>query len=367
MLPKLHPACAASPKLSDADSQALTEDIRLRGQIYDIWLMPDGRLLDGRERYIACERLGIQPRCKTYEGDDPIGFVVAAQTMRKNVTKQALIRAIAALETLSPGGVPGTTSPRNNSSRNIPTAQEIADVAGSSEATMHRARVVNKRAAPNVLAMVDAEEVTISAAHDALADNPSHEEQATWTRDTVKQHARARRERGEGQPRGRKPAAEKPSRQPRIRYGEVKFPTWEETGYPVNGTLEEQQAHVRRYGRTPLHPQQVTHLLEHRKGINFFVGHIAFVAADTHPNAAQFFEQLDALLAWKPQPDPDGKGYGIKFANDGKAALARLDTVLDTAITRLTELREAYDAWKAEREPDVEAVAHGNGLAASPL
>lgn len=214
---------------------------------------------------------------------------------------------------------------------------------------MRRFRRINERAADNVLTMVDKEEVSADYADLALATGASKEEQAAWTPGTVAQLARGRKEAGKGQPRGPKPGPNaKPKRSHFIPFNEVKFPSWEETGFPVNGTLEEKDAHMARYGRTPLHPQVVKHLLEQRQMLTVLMPKLAMLAQDGEPDAAAVIAALDAMLAWKPQPDPNNHGYGIKFAKDARDFMRRLDKTLETAADRVIALRDAFRAWKAE-------------------
>lgn len=63
---------------------ALVESIRSGGLEEPIWLY-EGRILDGRNRYLACLEAGVEPSFREYEGDDPLGFV-----LRKNIDRRHL-------------------------------------------------------------------------------------------------------------------------------------------------------------------------------------------------------------------------------------------------------------------------------------
>lgn len=46
-----------------------------------------GRILDGRDRYAACQLAGIEPTFATYDGDDPDGYALAVNLARRNMNK----------------------------------------------------------------------------------------------------------------------------------------------------------------------------------------------------------------------------------------------------------------------------------------
>src|SRR5690606_26078610 len=44
-------------------------------------------ILDGRNRYAACARAGVEPRFETYTGDDPDGYALSVNVNRRSLTK----------------------------------------------------------------------------------------------------------------------------------------------------------------------------------------------------------------------------------------------------------------------------------------
>jgi hypothetical protein len=52
-----------------------------------MWLDRDGLMLDGKTREEACEQIGIEGRYLTYEGDDPIGFVISQNRLRRHMSE----------------------------------------------------------------------------------------------------------------------------------------------------------------------------------------------------------------------------------------------------------------------------------------
>ncbi len=89
-----HPASDIFP-LVDADIQELQADIKANGQLEPILLL-DGKILDGRTRYRACEGLGVEPLTKDVEidKDSVIAFVVSLNLKRRHLNESQ--RAIAA-------------------------------------------------------------------------------------------------------------------------------------------------------------------------------------------------------------------------------------------------------------------------------
>jgi ParB-like chromosome segregation protein Spo0J len=86
---KTHPAADLFPLLEGAELKTLANDIKERGLVEPVWVMEqDGEtlLLDGRNRVAACQLAGVAVKTQTYDGSDPIGFVVALNIMRRHLT-----------------------------------------------------------------------------------------------------------------------------------------------------------------------------------------------------------------------------------------------------------------------------------------
>ena len=99
----LHPACAAWPEMSPAELKALSDDIDTNGQRDPIALTPDGLLLDGRNRALACIMAGIEPRTVIYDGD-PWLFSLSRNKHRRHMTTDQIAMVAAGMVTTSRGG-----------------------------------------------------------------------------------------------------------------------------------------------------------------------------------------------------------------------------------------------------------------------
>lgn len=96
---EFHPAANLFPMLTGDEYEQLKSDIAANGQLEPIWIHPDGRILDGRNRYIACCDLGIEPKVRQWNGGgSAVGFVVSLNIHRRHLT--ASQRAAIALDVL---------------------------------------------------------------------------------------------------------------------------------------------------------------------------------------------------------------------------------------------------------------------------
>jgi ParB-like chromosome segregation protein Spo0J len=83
---KTHPAAELFPLMSESELDDLITDIQANGQQFPIIAL-DGQILDGRNRWLACEHLGVTPKVEQYEGDDPVTFVISANLKRRHLTQ----------------------------------------------------------------------------------------------------------------------------------------------------------------------------------------------------------------------------------------------------------------------------------------
>jgi hypothetical protein len=109
--------------LNEEDVAALAEDIKANGQIAPILALKDGRIIDGRNRWLACHKAGVEPMMEII---NPNGEQVAEEklfsmatscnSMRRDMTTS--LRACLAAEAwkkLYPEGAPKTGKVRTDS------------------------------------------------------------------------------------------------------------------------------------------------------------------------------------------------------------------------------------------------------------
>ena len=85
------------PMVEGEQSEQLKEDIKEHGLLQPVVLF-EGKILDGRNRYRACKEIGIKPKIKNYEGNDPLSFVISGNLKRRHLTKDQ--RAVIAQEVM---------------------------------------------------------------------------------------------------------------------------------------------------------------------------------------------------------------------------------------------------------------------------
>jgi protein gp37 len=84
---KVHPAADLFPLIVGPEFDELVADIRAHGVREPIWLY-EGKILDGRNRERAALAAGVECPTRTYDGDDPVSFVLSANLHRRHLTAE---------------------------------------------------------------------------------------------------------------------------------------------------------------------------------------------------------------------------------------------------------------------------------------
>ena len=168
---RFHPAANLFPMLSGDAMESLAESIKGSGLIHPI-VMHDGMILDGRNRFVACRKAGIEPRFVEFAGGDPFKYVWDANAERRHLEQfqraalavkfasesgewrakqQAAREAANRARSDSQKGVSkadaseraGSTEPRRSEPKQ---ARAIAESSGCSVATIKRADELRRKA-----------------------------------------------------------------------------------------------------------------------------------------------------------------------------------------------------------------------------
>lgn len=84
---EFHEVASVFPLMEGQEFTEFREDIREHGLKEPIWLH-DGRIIDGRNRYRACQALNIEPELREWDGEgDLTAFVVSLNLHRRHLTE----------------------------------------------------------------------------------------------------------------------------------------------------------------------------------------------------------------------------------------------------------------------------------------
>lgn len=91
---KPHPLANIFPLITGDEFVALKSDIKANG-LREAILLLDGQILDGRNRFRACQEVGVQPAFRDYTGDSPAEFVMSMNIHRRHLdaSQRAMVAA----------------------------------------------------------------------------------------------------------------------------------------------------------------------------------------------------------------------------------------------------------------------------------
>jgi hypothetical protein len=79
-----HKAAEMFPMMSDVEITDLSRNIMVNGLINPI-LTHEGKILDGRNRYVACQKVGVKPTLEAWSGDNPFEYVWSINAERRHL------------------------------------------------------------------------------------------------------------------------------------------------------------------------------------------------------------------------------------------------------------------------------------------
>lgn len=163
----VHPLAELFPDLSASEFSEMVQSIKDDGLDEPI-VVSDGKILDGRHRYKACLKAGVNPTTVAYDGaktpEAIAKFVWRANGVRRHLTASQR-SMIAAKMANAPRG------DQSNTPIGVLTQGQAAEAVGASLREVQRAARVLKDAAPEVAEAVTNGEVTVTDAA-AIAEAP---------------------------------------------------------------------------------------------------------------------------------------------------------------------------------------------------
>lgn len=155
-----HPVADIFPMMSERERRDLVADINAHGLREPVWLHRDGRVIDGRNRYLACRELGVEPETRTHEGDDAdlVSFVVSLNLHRRHLNESQRAMVAARIANMRQGE---RTDLVEISTRSQSQAAEMLNV---SRESVNKAKKVQEQGIPALAALVESGAVAVSAA-----------------------------------------------------------------------------------------------------------------------------------------------------------------------------------------------------------
>ena len=168
---KFHEYANIYRMLPETELAKLAQDIREKGQFLPITSY-EGQILDGRNRYKACEIAGVDPRIEDYTGDDPLGLVASLNDHRRHDSENERAMVGARMANLKHGVRADTPMGASTPAISIERAAELS---GSSRKSIERAKPIVQSGIQELQDMVDSGEVSIRAGSE-VAKLPEQEQ-----------------------------------------------------------------------------------------------------------------------------------------------------------------------------------------------
>ncbi len=172
---KFHPYSEVFPLLDDSRLAELAEDIKVFGLREPIWKY-QGQILDGRNRFLACQKVKVKPTYRTYKGTDEgaLALVISTNIQRRHLSDAQRAFAAARLATLRQG------RQESNAPRGAFTQSEAAEQLQVGRRSVQRVRQIIDKGSKALQQAAESGEIPLKTAA-AVVDLPKSEQLAAAT------------------------------------------------------------------------------------------------------------------------------------------------------------------------------------------
>jgi len=138
---KFHPLADLFPLMEGEEFDALVADIKANG-LQEPVVVHEDMILDGRNRFMACEAAGVEPTFVPFLGENPLAFVISTNLRRRHLNESQRAMVAAKLATLKLGD--------NQHSEGLPIGRG-SELLNVGERSVARAREVRDHGAPELV------------------------------------------------------------------------------------------------------------------------------------------------------------------------------------------------------------------------
>lgn len=174
---EFHEVANIFPMMTDSEYDGLVEDIKKNGQIDPIWIY-QGKIIDGRNRYNACQRLSIEPIVKEWDGKGSlVDFVISKNLHRRQLTATQRIQALTKADGLKEAEREAArermiSSLKQNTATSEPkertnkgeTVEKLGEIFGVGPTSIYAYNRVKREGSPELIEAMDKEKVSIDKA-----------------------------------------------------------------------------------------------------------------------------------------------------------------------------------------------------------
>lgn len=153
-----HKVANIFPLIHGKEFVELKTDIKANG-VHEPIVMYQGQILDGRNRFRACQEVGVTPEFVEYEGADPVGYVLSLNLHRRHLNESQ--RAMVADKVANM-----VVGDNQHASIEATSQTDAALALNVSRSAVQRAHKVNEEGVPKLIEAVQDGKVSVSAAAD---------------------------------------------------------------------------------------------------------------------------------------------------------------------------------------------------------
>jgi len=163
---EFHEIAKIFPLMEGTEFDALIADIKKNGLLEPIWLYED-KILDGRNRYKACQLAGIEPQFVEYTKDDPFQFVISKNMHRRHLDESQRAVIAARIANMPLGGALYRSA--NLPTENHISQSDVAKMFNVSERTIRSVKAV-ERDVPELIPEIENGNISVNKALEKIKD-----------------------------------------------------------------------------------------------------------------------------------------------------------------------------------------------------